>query len=397
MSFRSVQGVLLVAVMALVVGVRVGGQRAANHAGALPPASIPTFSTENLGRMAHFYVGGTYVGEPGKEQMQGAMYVEVWVPKQVRQPHPIVMFHGNGQTGAVFQQTPDGRPGWAHYLINQGYVVYMVDYPARGRSPYVPGHDGELGIRSATQLSQIWTAPATSGGDFPRENKYTQWPSDHPKKGMMGDPVFDNFIKGQMQFVNNQAALAVPAGIALLDRIGQPVILMTHSQGGGIGFDVAEQRPKLIAGMVSIEPGGPQIGNVDTAKVTYTRTNPQSWGLTTSPFRFDPPISSPSELKVHLEPSERSGDEVGCYMQDEPARKLVNFQNMRILSFSAEGTYHRVFDVCIPKWLNQAGAKVDFFRLEDVGIRGNHHQMFLDRNSDEIIKFVDEWLRKNIR
>ena len=37
---------------------------------------------------------------------------------------------------------------------------------------------------------------------------------------MMGDPVFDNFIKGQMQFVNNQAALAVPAGIALLDRIG---------------------------------------------------------------------------------------------------------------------------------------------------------------------------------
>ena len=55
----------------------------------------------------------------------------------------------------------------------------------------------------------------------------------------MGDPVFDNFIKGQMQYVNNQAALAVPAGIALLDRIGKPVILLTHSQGGGIGFDVA--------------------------------------------------------------------------------------------------------------------------------------------------------------
>ena len=101
----------------------------------MPPASIPTFSTENIGRMAHFYVGGQYVGEPGKEQMDGAMYVEVWVPKQIRQPYPIVMFHGNGQTGAVWQQTPDGRPGWAYYLIDQGYVVYMVDYPARGRSP----------------------------------------------------------------------------------------------------------------------------------------------------------------------------------------------------------------------------------------------------------------------
>jgi hypothetical protein len=147
---------------------------------------------------------------------------------------------------------------------------------------------------------------------------------------------------------------------------------------------------------VSIEPGGPQIGNVDTAKVAYTRTNPNSWGLTTNPYEFDPPIKSPSELKTHLEPSERPGDEVGCYMQDEPARKLVHFQNMRILSMSAEGTYHRVFDVCIPKWLNQAGAKAEFVRLEDVGIHGNMHEMFLDRNSDEIVKYIDNWLRKNI-
>ena len=70
----------------------------AKNSGAMPPPSIPTFSTENLGRMSHFYVGGHYVGAPGKEQMDGAMYVEVWVPKQIRQPYPVVMFHGNGQT-----------------------------------------------------------------------------------------------------------------------------------------------------------------------------------------------------------------------------------------------------------------------------------------------------------
>ncbi len=68
MSFKAVQGTLLVAVIALVVGVRLGGQGAGSHAGALPPASIPTFSTENLGRMAHFYVGGKYVGEPGRSR-----------------------------------------------------------------------------------------------------------------------------------------------------------------------------------------------------------------------------------------------------------------------------------------------------------------------------------------
>ena len=364
---------------------------------ATPPSTIPTFATDNIARQGFFYAGGKYEGDAGKDVMGDTMYTEVWVPRQPRHPYPIVFFHGNGQTGAVWRQTPDGRPGWAYYLVAQGYTVYMVDYPARGRSPYVPGVDGKLGIRTALDLEQIWTAPATSNGNFPRMKLYTQWPSDSPKKGMMGDPVFDNFAKGQMQFVANQDALTVPAGVALLDAIGKPVILITHSQGGGMGFDVTNLRPKLVAGMVAIEPGGPQIGGVDTAKVQYTRVNPNSWGLTAMPFVYDPPIHSPSELKVHLVPSDRPGDEVGCYLQDEPAHKLVSFENMRILSISAEGTYHRVYDPCIPKWLNQAGAKDDFVRLEDVGIHGNMHEMFLDRNSDEVIKFIDAWMNKNLK
>ena len=364
---------------------------------AMPPSSIPTFSTANIARTGFFYAGGKYVGDPGKEIMGEAMYTEVWVPKQVRHPYPVVFFHGNGQTGAVWRQTPDGRPGWAYYLVDQGYTVYMVDYPARGRSAYVPGVDGKLGIRTALDLAQIWTGPVLSGGNFPRMQKYTQWPSDSSKKGTMGDPIFDNFAKGQMQFVDNQAEVAIPAGVALLDKIGSPVILLTHSQGGGIGFNVADERPKLIAGMVAIEPGGPQIGIVDTAKVAYTRVNPGSWGLTPMPMKYDPPFASPADMKVHLEPSERPGDEVGCYMQDAPVHKLAGYRNMPILSISAEGTYHRVFDVCIPKWLNQAGAKDEFVRLEDVGIHGNMHEMFLDRNSQDVIKFIDGWLGKNVK
>ena len=364
---------------------------------AMPPSSIPTFSTDPIGRQGFFYAGGKYVGGPGKETMGEAMYTEVWVPKQIRHPYPFVFFHGNGQTGAVWRQTPDGRAGWAYDLVEQGYTVYMVDYPARGRSPYVPGVDAKLGIRTALDLERIWTAPATSGGNFPRQRLYTEWPSDSPKKGMMGDPVFDNFAKGQMQFVPNQAELAVPAGIALLDKIGNPVILLTHSQGGGIGFNVADERPNFIAAMVAIEPGGPQIGTVDTAKVTYTRVNPNSWGLTPMPMKYDPPFHSPAEIKVHLTPSDRPNDEVGCYLQDEPVHKLTGYQNMRILSISAEGTYHRVFDACIPKWLNQAGAKDDFIRLEDVGIHGNMHEMFLDRNSQQVIRFIEGWVGKNVK
>ena len=387
----------LVAALSPIAGRRLDTHASDSKVSATPPSSIPTFSTDNIGREGFFYVGGKYEGEPGKEEMHGAMYVEVMVPKQIRQKYPIVFFHGNGQSGTIWKQTPDGRPGWAYYLTDQGYVVYMVDYPARGRSPYVPDIDGKLGLRTALELEQVWTAPATSGGDFPRKNLYTQWPSDSPKKGMMGDPVFDNFIKGQLQFISGQAELAVPAGVALLDRIGSPVILITHSQGGGIGFNVADQRPQFVAGMVAIEPGGPQIGVVDTAKVKYTGKIGNAWGITNMPMHYDPPVNSPDDLKTYLEEKSDRPDEVPCYMQKEPVHKLVTFEKFRILSISAEGTYHRVFDACIPKWLNQAGAHDEFVRLEDVGIHGNMHEMFLDRNSDQVIKFIDDWMRKNIK
>jgi hypothetical protein len=97
---------------------RTHGQAHAN-----PPASVPTFPTTNVARTGFFYVGGRYVGEPGKEVMDGAMYVEVWVPKTIRHPYPVVFFHGAAQTGTNWLQTPDGRPGWAYYFTGEGYVI----------------------------------------------------------------------------------------------------------------------------------------------------------------------------------------------------------------------------------------------------------------------------------
>ncbi|HEX3370996.1 MAG TPA: hypothetical protein VHS08_00675, partial [Candidatus Acidoferrales bacterium] len=121
-----------------------------------PPASIHTFSTEDLASTGFFYVGGQYVGAPGKEVMDGSEYVEVMVPKKIRHPYPIVFFHGAGQTGTDWLQTPDGRAGWAYYFTKLGYTVYMVDFPARGRSPYNPASDGDgaLTTRTALQLEQ---------------------------------------------------------------------------------------------------------------------------------------------------------------------------------------------------------------------------------------------------
>jgi len=363
-----------------------------------PPKSIPTFSTEQIARKGFYYAGGKYWGEGGKEVMRGAMYMDVWVPRQIRQPNPVVIFHGAGQTGVDWQQTPDGRPGWAYYLVEQGYVVYMVDYPGRGRSAYtpLPGPDGKtpidgaLTIRTGLELERIWTN-ARERGDFPLKMNHTQWPGS----GRMGDPVFDAFIRTQVASAGASPQLATDAAVALVDTIGTPVILLTHSQGGGIGFDLTELRPQLVKAMVTVEPGGPQIGTVNTANAQAGPRNPNSWGLTTRPFEYDPPAAMPSDLNVYLEEKQERPDEARCWLQVEPARKLARWKNVPVLDISANGTYHRTYDSCIPKWLSQAGVKTDFVRLETVGISGNSHMMMLEKNSDDIIRFIVAWIQKN--
>jgi pimeloyl-ACP methyl ester carboxylesterase len=372
--------------------------RGENPSKAMPGKNIPTFSTDTLARKGVFYAGGSYWGEPGRQVMRGAMYTEVYVPKQIRQPYPVIFFHANGQTGTQWMQTPDGRPGWAYRLIEEGYVVYVVDYPARGRSAYVPlpgpdgkqPIDGNMNIRTALELERIWTN-TRERGDFPLAKNHNQWPG----AGKIGDPVFDTYMRSQVQFAGATGTLTRDAGIALLDMIGTQVIMFTHSQGGGFGFDITEARAQQVPLMVALEPGGPQFGGVDTAKVEPGPRNPNSWGLTNNRYEYTPAANTPAELQTVLETKQERPDEVRCWMQAEPARKLTRWQNIKVLMASANATYHRVYDPCIPKFLKQAGVPVEFYRMEDVGLRGNSHVMMLEKNSDDIIKWIAGWMKKN--
>src|SRR5882672_4144134 len=271
---------------------------------AAPPAAIPKVSLNNVARMGAFYAGGGYVGElgPMKEPTWGgAMYFEVMVPKQIKSPYPVVFLHGAGQTGVDWLQTPDGRPGWAYNFLDMGYVVYLQDFPARGRSQYVPGVDGtnenpNLNIRTANNLEEIFTG---SKGDFPRAKLHTQWPG----AGAIGDKVFDDFNRTQVQFLGGgrQETMVRDANVALLDMIGTPVILLTHSQGGGFGWVIADRRPGLVKAIVTLEPAGPPIKGVDTAKVAYTDGGSLPWGVSGSPITYAPVVNNPSDLQTVLE------------------------------------------------------------------------------------------------
>jgi hypothetical protein len=139
-----------------------------------------------------FFVGGTYASQTNNELMTGQMYVEVLHPARVTQRYPLVFFHGGGQTATNWIGTPDGRSGWADYFLSQGYVVYLIDQPARGRSAWHASANGPLQSVSASTIEQRFTAPERAG-TWPQAKKHTQWPGTGEKKGLRGDPIFDAF------------------------------------------------------------------------------------------------------------------------------------------------------------------------------------------------------------
>ena len=362
-------------------------------------SGITTFSTANIGRQGHFYVGGHYVGTPGNETMDGAMYVEVWVPKDIRHPYPLVFVTGGGGQGVYsLIETPDGRPGWAYDFVNQGYTVYMMDYPFTGRSAYVPGVDGNITPpRSGPLMEEVWSGgrPAsTPQSSWPQAKKYSQWPSDAPNKGKMGDPVFDYFAKTELQSVSNpkNAEIITDTVVQLLDMISQPVILMVNSGVASSGWAVADARPKLVKGILAAEPVAPPIENAERGATGPGRL----WGVTNLPIHYDPPVKDPAELKPVREEKADGPDLIPCWIQQEPAHKLVNLEGIPVLEFSGEASYHRPYSHCVAKWLNQAGVKTTFVRLEDVGLPGNGHQMMSEKNSAGISKFMMSWLDKNV-
>lgn len=81
----------------------------------------------------YFYVGGTYVPHGSSTIHHGQMYVEHLTPARVTRRIPVLFIHGNGMTGTNWLNTPDGRPGWSDYFLNEGYEVKCI--------PQVPGRD----------------------------------------------------------------------------------------------------------------------------------------------------------------------------------------------------------------------------------------------------------------
>lgn len=351
----------------------------------------PVHDQSALGSRGYFYVGGRYTGDAARQVMTGQVYVEVLVPKKVRRPYPLVLIHGAAQTATNWMGTPDGRKGWADYFVEQGYVVYMIDQPMRGRSAWHP-EDGATRMFTAPVLERQFTATAQLG-NWPQAKAHTQWPGTGTQAGRRGDQVFDAFYATQVESLasntdtqrHNQAA-----GAALLDRIG-PAILLTHSQAGPFGWLIADARPGLVKGIVAIEPSGPPFENS-----TNATGKARSWGLTDVPITYSPAVSSPEDLVVERQAA-KSPELFACWMQKEPARRLPKLSRVPVMVMAAEASYHAVYDHCTAQYLQQAGVATEFVRLEDHGIRGNGHMVMLEKNNLDIAQLISHWLQREVR
>lgn len=340
------------------------------------PDSIPMHSRENLKSWGFFYTGGEYeMSESNKGSiLRGQMYVEVFEPVNVTKEYPLVMMHGNYQTGLNWMGTIEGTDGWVDYFLNEGYIVYVVDAPTRGRASYP--------LEPNTATRNVTGERALSSFAGIDNEKQTQWPGEKD----LNDPLFKGFFSTQNVSIASNAEmqrLVRDAGVELLDRIGE-AILITHSQSGPYGWLLADARPELVKGIVALEPAGPTFSKGTT-----------DYGIAALPLTYEPAISSAEELETEEYVPEDSSLDTGL-LQKEPARQLVNLKNIPIAIVTSEASYHNSYDYLLSLYLKQAGVENEHLYLADAGILGNAHMMMIEHNSLEIAAFVNQWMANNI-
>jgi pimeloyl-ACP methyl ester carboxylesterase len=347
---------------------------------------LPPFRVAKQGK---FFIGGQY---NDRGEVLGQMYVEYQFPKRQRHPYPIIFIHGGGQIGAGWWTTPDGREGWAPWFLRNYYPVYVVDVPARGRSAYNSDYGPLSNPFNVLGSQQLWAATERFNL-WPAASLHTQWVGNPDP----GDPTFDQFMSAQSDWLPIgaqalQEKLTADAVIALLDKIG-PAIIIAHSQPGYPAWLIADRRPELVKGLLQLEPGGPPV------RALAPIVNPPidvPWGLTYDRITYDPPASDPSELSFAEVPITDDPYVTSCWLQQEPARELPNLQKVPILLLSSESGYNTLWDPCTSKYLTQAGVEHTWLKLQDIGISGNGHFYFIEKNSDQVAEVVYRWIGENV-
>lgn len=324
-------------------------------------SDVPLISS----RRGNLWVPGEVIETATGTVQRAPLFAEWEAPENIRFPYPIVLVHGGGGQGTDWQTTPDGRPGWATRLVEAGYVVYVVDRPGHGRSPYHPEVVGEMG--------GPFPYEAANGLFFPDEveSEQSQWTFSRT----VGSPEVDQLVAGMGPLPHDLAEsqrMDADRLARLLDRIG-PAVLFTHSAGGPAGWLTADARPDLVKAIIAIEPIGPAFGG-------FPGIGRLDWGLTAAPIQYVTSFATAEDAE--------SADRNELVI---PALKGLPVNLVTGGSSAFAGFAQQVVD-----FLNTAGADASWLHLPDHGLEGNGHGLIFEANSDEIIEVIQQELQKRI-
>lgn len=322
------------------------------------PSAAPADGTIALRAVRGFHVGGERVelrglpvteaaampggpvrrSDPNGHYQVGQAYVQHFQLAAPKGRLPILLWHGGGLTGACWEDTPDGRPGWHDFLMRRGWDTCLSDATERGRASWARYPEINPGPPEHRPIDQAW-----SGFRFGPEGGYDPDPARCVAFPGQRFPI-EAVERFEKQFVarwTTSDAMVQRAYDALVRQIC-PGIILAHSQGGQFAQRAALNAPDKVKALVLIEPSG-------------------------SP---DPATAPAAALR------------------DVPI--LVVFAD-----FYDRSPIWRVYRGHVERWLGavrEAGGRVDVIDLPKLGIGGNSHMPMMDRNSDEIAAMVHDWL-----
>ena len=215
------------------------------------------------------------------------------------------------------------------------------------------------------------------------------------------------------------------AVVELLKKITRKAIIIGEGAGSNIAWLAADMAPDSVAAVIAVEPTGPPFGKPSrllngsyTGSVTREKTV-RPYGLADIPLTYDPPARPIPKLNPDMQDVldvvevARDGTRAVYFMQDGAdtsgrtiirnalypsefkgrVRQLIELKKVPHAVITAEASTHTEFDWATVAFMRQAGLGVDWLKLEEHGIKGNGHLMFLEKNSDKIADLIERWIR----
>ena len=188
----------------------------------------------------------SYTYDPNGTYAIEHAWVQFFIPEHRNAQPPIVLLHGGGMHGGMWDTTPDGREGWLQLLVKRGYEVHVIDNVERGRAGWIPNYwPGDPILRNIEDAWTLFRFGEASAFHSRRPIKNCQFPVQYLEQ------LNRYFCPRWISNTNAQIA----AFECLLAKLGSSIVFC-HSQGGEVALRAAANQPETASRIIAIEPSG---------------------------------------------------------------------------------------------------------------------------------------------